>query len=249
MTRIIGPPASAGPASAASAASARDPGSAPAAAFAPTGIAASSIARRSAAALCSVSSNSSSGTLRATMPAPVWTWAMPVLEHRAADRDRGVEVAVVAEVSDRTAVQASPFALRGGDQLHRPDLGGAGQRAGREHGPQRVERVEVRPQLRLDVAHQVEDVAVPLDLHVLAGGHGARPGHPAEVVASEVHEHHVLGTLLGIAAQLVGQAVVLRRRRAARTGARDRVGGHPVADHLEQQLRARAHDLERRACA
>src|SRR4029079_950382 len=39
--------------------------------------AASSIARRSAAALCSVSSNSRSGTLAATIPAPVWTWAWP----------------------------------------------------------------------------------------------------------------------------------------------------------------------------
>ena len=39
--------------------------------------AAISIARRSAAALCSVSSNSRSGTDPATMPAPVWTCAWP----------------------------------------------------------------------------------------------------------------------------------------------------------------------------
>ena len=37
--------------------------------------AACSMARRRAAALCSVSSNSDSGTEPATMPAPVWTWA------------------------------------------------------------------------------------------------------------------------------------------------------------------------------
>src|SRR5207247_2095405 len=41
------------------------------------GATASSIARRRAAALCSVSSNSRSGTLPATIPAPVWTWARP----------------------------------------------------------------------------------------------------------------------------------------------------------------------------
>ena len=39
--------------------------------------AASSSARRSAAALCSVSSNSRSGTLRATIPAPAWRCATP----------------------------------------------------------------------------------------------------------------------------------------------------------------------------
>src|SRR3990170_9100408 len=39
--------------------------------------AASWMARRIAAALCSVSSNSRSGTLPATMPAPVWRWATP----------------------------------------------------------------------------------------------------------------------------------------------------------------------------
>ena len=124
-------------------------------------------------------------------------------------------------------------------------MGAPGERAGREHGPQRVERVQVRPQLGLDVAHEVEDVAVALDLHVLAGGHGARPRDAAEVVAPEVHEHHVLGALLGVAAQLVGQAVVLGRRRAARPRAGDGVRGHAVADDLEQQLGARADDLER----
>ena len=37
------------------------------------------MARRMAAALCSVSSNSRSGTEPATMPAPVWMWAWPSL--------------------------------------------------------------------------------------------------------------------------------------------------------------------------
>ena len=89
-------------------------------------------------------------------------------------------------------------------------------------------------------------MAVPLDLHVLARVHGAGPGHAPEVVAAEVHEHHVLGTLLGVAAELVGEAVVVGRGGAARPRAGDRVGGQAVADDLEQELRARAHDLERR---
>ena len=73
------------------------------------------------------------------------------------------------------------------------------------------------------------------------------PRDAAEVVAAEVHEHHVLGALLGVAAQLVGEPVVVGRRRAARPRAGDRVRRHAVADDLEQQLRAGADDLERRA--
>ena len=124
MTRIIGGSPAAEAVAAVVAAAARTAGAARSA-----GAAASSIARRSAAALCSVSSNSFSGTLPATMPAPVWMWAWPSAQDGAPDRDRRVEVAVVAEVADRAAVQPAPLAFRGGDQLHRPDLRRAAQRA------------------------------------------------------------------------------------------------------------------------
>ena len=154
---------------------------------------------------------------------------LAALQDGGPDRDRRVEVAVVAEIAHRPTIQPAPLALGRGDQLHRADLRRPGQRARGEHGAERVERVELRAELRLDVAHEVEDVAVALDLHVLAGGHGARPRDPPEVVPPEVDEHHVLGTLLGVVAQLVGEPVVVGRRRAARAGAGDRVGRHPVA--------------------
>ena len=150
-------------------------------------------------------------------------------EDRAADRDRRVEVAVVAEVADGAAVQPAALALGRRDELHRADLRGARQRAGREDGAQRVERVELRPQPALDVADEVEDVAVALDLHVLRHGHRARPGDAPEVVAPEVDEHHVLGPLLGVALELLGEELVLGRRGAARPRAGDRVGRQAVA--------------------
>ena len=169
---------------------------------------------------------------------------LAALEHGAADRDRGVQVAVVAEVAHGATIQAAALALGRRDQLHRADLGGAGERAGREHGAQRVQGVQLRAEARLHVAHQVEDVAVALHLHVLAGGHGAGPGDAPEVVAPEVHEHHVLRALLGVPAQLVGEAVVVGGGGAARPGAGDGVRRHPVADDLEEELRAGAHHLE-----
>ena len=74
---------------------------------------------------------------------------------------------------------------------------------------------------------------------------GARD--PAQVVAPEVDEHHVLGALLRIALELLGEQGVLAGVGAARPGAGDRVGRQPVALDLEQQLGRRADDLEGRA--
>ena len=72
----------------------------------------------------------------------MWTWAWPSLEHGAADGDRGVEVAVVAEVADRATVQPAALALGRGDQLHRADLGGAATacRPGRPRAARRARR-------------------------------------------------------------------------------------------------------------
>ena len=72
-------------------------------------------------------------------------------------------------------------------------------------------------------------------------GRATRP----EVVAPEVDEHHVLGALLRVALELLGEELVLRGRGATRARAGDRVGRQLVALDLEQQLRAGADDLER----
>ena len=50
------------------------------------------------------------------------------------------------------------------------------------------------------------------------------PGDPPEVVAPEVDEHHVLGPLLGVALELLGEQGVLAGIDAARPRAR-RSGG------------------------
>ena len=65
------------------------------------------------------------------------------------------------------------------------------------------------------------------------------PRDPAEVVAAEVDEHHVLGALLRVALELLGEQRVLAGVGAARPRAGDRVGRQLVALDLEEQLRAR----------
>ena len=167
-----------------------------------------------------------------------------VAQDGAPDGDRGVQVAIVAEVADGAAVEAAPLALQLPDQLHGAHLGGAGERAGGEDGAERVEGVEVGSQAALDVADQVQDVAVALDRAVARHRHRARPRNAPHVVAPQVDEHDVLGVLLGVARQLVGDRRVLGGVAAARPGAGDRVGRQAVALHLEEELGAGADDLE-----
>ena len=69
----------------------------------------------------------------------------------------------------------------------------------------------------------MHDVAVGLDRHQLVDGDAPVLADPAEVVAAEVDEHHVLGTLLVIAEQLGGDLPVLFRAGTSRARAGDRL--------------------------
>ena len=89
----------------------------------------------------------------------------------------------------------------------------------------------------------MEDVRVALDLHVARHGHRARPRYTTKVVAPKIDEHDVLGALLGVALELVGDALIVGVVDAARSRARDGVRRHPVAVDLQEQLRAGADDL------
>src|SRR4051794_6375722 len=92
----------------------------------------------------------------------------------------------------------------------------------------------------------MEDVAVALDLHVLADRYGPRTRDAAQVVATEIDEHDVLRALLRVGLQLLGEKCVLAGVGATRPGARDRMRRQPVALDLEQELGRGTDDLERR---
>ena len=106
---------------------------------------------------------------------------------------------------------------------------------------ERVDRAHVLAQRPRDLGDDVDDVRVRLDLHQALDVHAAVHAHAAEVVAAEVHEHHVLGALLLVGEQLGGdRGVVL----AARPGAGDRARGDVAAVDRQQRLRRGADDLE-----
>ena len=83
---------------------------------------ASSIASNIAPAFASVSRYSYAGSESATTPRAGLHVRDVVLDHDRADVDAGVEVAGVAQIADRAAVEAALHRLELVDDLHRPDL-------------------------------------------------------------------------------------------------------------------------------
>ena len=90
-------------------------------------------------------------------------------------------------------------------------------------------------------------VGIPLDDHEFVHADCAEPTDTTEIIPLEIHEHQVLGTLLGVGQQLFGELSVLRRAPAAWPGAGDRAGIHPAILQTHQAFRGRAdqaHVLE-----
>ena len=82
------------------------------------------------------------------------------------------------------------------------------------------------PQPAGHVRGDVHDVRVALDLHHVGQLHRAVVGDPADVVAAQVDEHDVLGPLLGVGQQLLGQRLVLGLVLAPPPGAGQRADRH-----------------------
>ena len=95
-----------------------------------------------------------------------------------------------------------------------------------------------------DARDDVHDVAVVLHRHEFLDLHAAVLAHAPEVVAAEVDEHHVLGPLLRIGEQLLGDPAILLGVGPARAGAGDRPGRDAPAGDRDQRLRAGAGNLE-----
>ena len=110
------------------------------------------------------------------------------------------------------------------DQLHRPDLGRAGDRAAGERGREQVERVAGPGRSRpVTVVTRCWTAAVRSSRSSRGTRTRARLADPAEVVAQDVDDHHVLGLVLGAGEELAGQCPVLVPRPAPRARALDRV--------------------------
>ena len=95
-----------------------------------------------------------------------------------------------------------------------------------------------------DVADEMHHVAVALDLHQLRHGDGARLGDAADVVAPEIDQHDVLGTLLFVARPTrLASCVIFALAGAAMSRSGDGMRHQRVAVQPHQQLGRCADDL------
>ena len=79
-------------------------------------------------------------------------------------------------------------------------------------------------------------MGVTLNLHQLTNGDRARLAHPPDVVASQVNQHNVFGTLLLVTAQFPLQSDILGRGLAPGPGSGQGAGHYPIFLHPDQNL-------------
>jgi hypothetical protein len=147
----------------------------------------------------------------------------PAIGDERANDDRRLHRAVGPDPAEGPGVRAAPDGLELLEDLHRPDLGCAGDRAARERCGEEVERVALLGEDAGDRRHEVLDGHGPLEPAQAGDAHGARPADAPEIVAQDVDDHDVLRAVLGALEQLAGKGPVLQPIAAARTGALDRV--------------------------
>ncbi len=92
----------------------------------------------------------------------------------------------------------------------------------------------------------MHDVAVALDDHHVGELDGAVLRDAADVVAAEVHEHHVFGALLGIGEQLFGEQAIFLVGLAAAARASQRANRDAAVDDANHDLRRAADERDAR---
>ena len=172
----------------------------------------------------------------------------PPVGHERADHDARLHRAVGPDPADGAGVRAAADRLEPLEDLHRPDLRGAGDRAARERRREEVERVAA---LGEDAGHgrdEVLDGGRPLEPAQARDADAPRPADAPEVVAQDVDDHHVLGAVLGARQQLARERAIGRGVAAARAGALDRVGRHDaLAVDRQERLGRRRQERPRPA--
>ena len=199
------------------------------------------IARSGPRALATVSSHSSAGSLRHVIPPPTWS-----VSRRPSATNVRIRMLVPSRRRARSS-QASPCTGRGrrapgsasssmarifgAPVIDPPGNAAASRSNGSMPGGERASTVR----------HQVLDRAGPLEAAQPWHANGPGRRHAAEIVAEHVHDHHVLGAVLGTAEELAREAAILGAVAAAGTRALDRVRRDDAAgvDRQERLRRGR----------
>lgn len=178
-----------------------------------------------------------------------WPQALLLRAQReGADRHRQAEVADGRAFSrridpaDRAAVEAARRAFEFADPFHGAVLGRARDGAAGEHRAQQLGHADACAQPCLYGRGHLEHRGVGLDGKQRRHLDGTDARHAADVVAQQVDDHHVLGTVLGVDREPARHlAVALGRIGAGRGAFHGARGEHARVVAQEEFGRAREH--------
>ena len=169
-------------------------------------------------AFATVSSHSAAGSLRQVIPPPTWS----VSRRPSATNVRMRMLVCIAPSGpiqpSAPGVRPAPDRLELLEELHRPDLRRAGDRAARERRREQVERVAA-----VGRAGRSRSRRGAGPRRSARGGTAAGPGRcpacrPGRGRCEDVDDHHVLGPVLGAGQQLAGERAVLVAGRGRAAG-------------------------------
>jgi hypothetical protein len=175
------------------------------------------------------------------LPMPQLAW----LPRKVTVRIGTLKVAAPPGRSTPMAPQYTPRgpALQRPDRPHGAHLGRARDRAAGEQRRKHIRQAAAGPRARLHVRGHLPHGGQRLGVEQARHAHAEGLGDAREVVAQQVHDHHVLGALLGRAAQGLGLRGVVfgihAARRRAFHGPRQQQAFAPVEKQLgrdRQQL-------------
>ena len=143
-------------------------------------------------------------------------------------------------LADTAGIRSARLILELVDDLHGAHLGRARHRTGRKAGHQRIDGVEVGGEGAFDIGHDVDHLAVIFEKEAVGDAHAAHFGNPADIVAAKIEQHQMLGALLGIGQQLIGERLILFGRCPAWPCAGNRPDGDLAVANPDQNLGARS---------
>ena len=147
------------------------------------------------------------------------------------------EVAIGLETADRPCVDTTRGRLERISDGHCAQLRRAGYRtAGKEVLDDPCKAGSLR-QLALDGRGHLMDRLVPLDRAEFGHPHASRVRNSGQVVAHQIDNHRVLGTLLRVSCQVSCDAPILRDVDTSPRGALHRPGTQHLPLSLKEQLR------------
>jgi len=143
--------------------------------------------------------------------------------------------AVGGDVADGSGVDTAGMGLELADDLHGADLGCAGDGAAGKHGGEDVVEGKARAEGSGDGGGHLVEGLIAFDREEVVNADGARSADAAEIVAQEVDDHDVLGTILLVVLESEGGELVFGCVQAAGHSALHGAGGDLVGLRIDAE--------------